>query len=203
MANFNSSEPIPYVIDTSVVINLHASGCAIELLTLLPCPICIVDVAHDELAGGRGHGVAVKQAIDGWLDQKLATIVKLSNAANNTFETLVVGSAATTLDDGEAATIAYALDIGGIVVIDEGKARRLAASNFPALKVASSTDLLLAPTFIASLGDARASDAIYSALIRGRMRVPAERQLEVVHRIGAERAAMCHSLPETIRQMRK
>ena len=49
---------------------------------------------------------------------------------------------AKTLDDGEAATLASALELGGTAVIDERKALRICSSRFAGLITASSLDLL-------------------------------------------------------------
>lgn len=199
MVNFSSSDQTPLVIDTSVAINLEASGIAVRVLEIFARPVFIVDIVPGELAGGRGHGPKVRAAIDDWTQRGLTSIVQLSASANAIFEELVVGAAAETLDDGEAATLAHAIDVGAIAVIDETKARRISAQRFSALPVASSTDLLLAPFALESLGTPIVSDAVHNALVKARMRVPPERIVEVIRLIGPDRAADCHALPASAR----
>lgn len=199
MANSSSNNLAPLVIDTSVAINLEASGLAAEILRALGRPIVIVDVVPGELNGGRGYGSKVHAAIADWKRQKLVDLVVLSDEANVNFEALISGSAASTLDDGEAATIAHALEIDATAVIDEAKARRISAERYPHLAISSSTDLFLNPHVAAALGDAAVCEALFNALSIARMRVPAERHVEVVRLLGRERVRLCHSLPASVR----
>ena len=60
----------------------------------------------------------------------LVEIVRLGNVGIGYFTALVSGSAAQTLDDGEAATIAYALECSATALIDERKANRICAERF-------------------------------------------------------------------------
>ena len=108
---------------------------------------------------------------------------------------LVVGSAAETLDDGEAATIAYALTSSYEALIDERKARRICAEPYAALVVTTTVELLLDSTTKAELGPDGVEDALFSALSCGRMRVPSLQLDRVVGILGKERAALCNSLP--------
>ena len=68
-------------------------------------------------------------------------IVRLDTVGLRHFSALVVGSVRDTLDDGEAATIACALEHEATVLIDEKKATRLCAERFPHLTVGSTVDL--------------------------------------------------------------
>ena len=68
------------------------------------------------------------------------------------FETLVVGAGANTLDDGEAATIAYALTNRLEALIDERKACRICAERFAALDVTTTVEVLLDPAMENELG---------------------------------------------------
>ena len=200
MANFSSSDLRPYVIDTSVAINLDASRIAVDIFEALGRPVVIVDTVPGELEGGRGYGAKVHHTIADWQRRSLAIVVQLSAAGYETFESLITGTAAATLDDGEAATIAHAVDTAGIAVIDEAKARKISAERFPALVVASTTDLILDPLVLATLGKDRVADGLFYALTGARMRVQRERHTEVVHLIGRERLAQCLSLPASVRR---
>jgi predicted nucleic acid-binding protein len=103
------------------------------------------------------------------------------------------------LDDGEAATIGYACEIGGIALTDERKARSICASDFPDLVVASTVDLLTHDTVRNVLGHQGHIDAIMKALRNARMRVPPHQVGMVVEIIGEETAATCNSLSKAMR----
>lgn len=112
---------------------------------------------------------------------------------------LVIGPAATTLDDGEAATIANALAHAGTALIDERKATRLCAERFPQLRLACTDDVLNHPEIQRQLGAQALSDAVFNALDSGRMRVLPQHLEWIVELIGVERAALCQSLPRRVR----
>ena len=114
------------------------------------------------------------------------------------FENLVSGSAAETLDDGGAATIACAIERSAVALIDDRKAIRICKEDFPNLTVGCTVDVLAQRDVRAALGR-QLGEAVYSALERGRMRVPDRYGPWVVHLIGKERAAGCRSLPKRLR----
>ena len=114
------------------------------------------------------------------------------------FSSLVSGSAAETLDDGEAATIACAIERAAVALVDERKAIRFCAERFPNLAVGCTVDVLAQHHVQAALGPGLV-DAVFNALDRGRMRVPEKYGRWVVDLIGKERAAGCRSLPKRFR----
>ncbi len=187
------------VADASVVINLNASGCAQEVLEALAHNLKVVDVVTCELEEGR-H----RQRQDAALLEKLRAsghveIVQLDETGQTYFEQLVAGPAQITLDDGEAATIAYGVARGGVVVIDEVKANRICAQHFPDLQIACSVDIFAHPAVGNALGSKALSDAVFKALFEGRMRVFPRHLDWVVDLIGSERARLCSSLPGSVR----
>lgn len=115
-------------------------------------------------------------------------------------ESMVVGSATNTLDDGEAATIAHALEEGTIAVIDERKAIRICNERFPKLELRSTVDIFSHPKVTHALGQRQLANALFKALQDARMRVLPNQVKWVVNQIGAERAAQCLSLPASIRK---
>jgi predicted nucleic acid-binding protein len=129
----------------------------------------------------------------------LVEIVSLNDTAMQYFEELVVGPAALTLDDGEAATIAYAVEQTGTPLVDERKATRICADRFPKLHVVCTVDILLHPAVQHGLGAETLANAVFNALHDGRMRVLSHHLERVVHLIGVERAAQCQSLPRSAR----
>ena len=187
------------VADASVVINLNASGCAEKVLAALQRHVKVVDIVPGELKQGQ-H----RQRQDAVLLEKLAAsghveIVSLDDDGERYFEQLVVGPAQMTLDDGEAATIAYAAAHGAVAVIDEAKAKRICGQLLPELRMACSVDIFIHHTVQDALGDNGLANAVFNALYYGRMRVFPQHLDWVVGLIGRERAGLCASLPKHVR----
>lgn len=189
--------------DASAVINLIASGMARTILESLPARLRVVRAVSSELASGRLRGWNSSERLVTLVQSGLVDIVELDDSSNECFESLVVGSAVDTLDDGEAATIAYAHATGAMALIDEKKARRICGSRFPELAVSTTVDLLTSAHIAKILGAQAVGDAIFNALRAGRMRVPAADYERVVTIIGAARAALCTSLPLHVRHVKK
>jgi predicted nucleic acid-binding protein len=189
----------PLVADASTVINLIATGCASTIIPSMPNRILVVDVIPGELDTGRARGRKDADRLQELVAAGHLDIVALNDAGWQHFEGLVAGPAVETLDDGEAATIAYALENRGTAVIDENKATRLCGIRFPDLRLVSTVDILLHPKVRAELGEQGVGDAVFAALRGARMRVFPHHHEEVIHLIGQERAAQCLSLPRGLR----
>ncbi len=183
------------VLDTSVAINLIATGCAELILKALPNRVVAVDAVSAELEQGRRHGRPDSQILNELVSARLIEIVSLGDTGLEMFEGLVQGRAAQTIDDGEAATIAYAVERGAMAFIDERKATRICGERFSEMRVACTVDLLAHPGIAAALGRNGLANAVTNALQLARMRVPARHIQWVVHLIGEEQAALCTSLP--------
>jgi predicted nucleic acid-binding protein len=194
------TDPAALVADTSAVINLNATGCAREILRALPQPFLVLDVVSSELDRGRERGRTDAHLLRDLTMERLIEIVKLDEVGEAHFERLVVGPAAETLDDGEAATIAYAASAGMTAVIDERKATRLCAIHFPELAISSTVDILCGIEVVRTLGSTALADAVFRALRDGRMRVLPHNVQWVLELIGVERAAECPSLPRHARK---
>ena len=188
----------PVVVDTSVVINLNATGCAEAILRSLPNRCVVVEDVLLELQIGRQTGRGDADALAVLLEQHLVEHARLGNTGMSHFRSLVSGSAFETLDDGEAATIACAIERGAVALIDERKATRICAERFPNLTIGCTIDVLAQRQVQAALGS-RLPDAVFNALDRGRMRVPDMYGQWVVDLIGKERAAGCRSLSKRFR----
>ena len=182
------------VADASAVINLVASGVAREVAQVLPAPLRVVRAVALELESGRPRWTTSDHLTD-LVGAGVVEIVDLDDAASEHFEALVVGPAVQTLDDGEAATIAYALTNGLAALIDERKAWRICGERFGTLTVTTTVDLLLSAGTERVLGVNGVAEALFKALSAGRMRVPAGHLERVIGIVGAERAALCSSLP--------
>jgi len=69
----------------------------------------IVDFVQAELEMGKQNGRRDADLLNGLVADQLFELVQLDGAAMAHFESLVIGPAISTLDDGEAATIAYSI----------------------------------------------------------------------------------------------
>lgn len=191
------------VADTSVAINLNASGKAAEILYALPYKIAVVDVVPKELEVGLERGRRDAELTKSLARSGHLEVVSLGDSGWTHFEKLVTGTAAETLDDGEAATIAYAVEHGGVAVIDEDKATNICARRYPSLLVASSLDLFGHPMVCEALGTERLAEAVFFALRGARMRTLPRHHEWIFDLIGAGRAALCPSLPRFLRDRSK
>ncbi len=187
------------VADASTVINLNATGCARDVIQALPNRLAVADVVAAELAGGRQRQRQDSELLNELVVSSVVEIVRLDEKAAKYFEELVVGPAAMTLDDGEAATIAYAVSQSAIALIDERKANRICAERFANLRVGCTVDIFTHPNVQRALGNEILAGAVFNALYQGRMRVLPRHMDWVVEVIGTDRAGLCNSLPSSVR----
>jgi len=187
------------VIDTSAAINLIATGKAAEIVEALPYPLVAVETVLLELAEGVRRGRTDGDRFSELVAAGHIRVMTLGNPGTEIFESLVVGCAAETLDDGEAATIAYAIEHNAGAIIDERKANRICGERFPTLRLGSTVDLLAHPDVLDSLGRQSLSDAVLCALRLARMHVLPQHVDWVLDLIGSQQAAKCTSLPRFAR----
>ena len=188
------------VIDASVVINLNATGYAREILTAVQRRVAVVDIAWEEVKAGGRQGRQNIDLVRDLVDGGIIKLVDLDERTERHFEQLVVGPATMTLDDGEAATIAYSVVHGAVAIIDERKAWRVCGERFPALRMSSTVDMFAHPAVESTLGRKSLSEAVMNALQRARMGVLPHCLQWVTDLIGTEQAARCSSLPRSVRQ---
>ena len=202
-SSFSGEPDVPVVTDASVIINLNATRKAAAIIDCFPNRFLVTDTVRRELltGGPRGHGSW--EGLEALIHDGSIELVELEPGDGPVYRSLVEGGFKETLDDGEAATIAYAVGRGAVALIDERKARRICADRFPTLRLASTVDVLCHGLVNRLLGETGQHDAIFLALRDARMQVvPRSRLREVVERIGADRAAECPSLPRWARTMR-
>jgi predicted nucleic acid-binding protein len=190
-----SSPRARIVADSSAIINLNATQCAAEILRALPERVIVVDIVVGELEDGRRKGRSDADMLAELRKDGLVEIDGLGNPGNVLFERLVVGPASATLDDGEAATIAYAVEHSLGVVVDDNKARRICREQYRELPIRCSVEIFQHPSVQNTLGRDRLSSAVLKALQTARMRVFSEHMGWVIDLIGDNNAACCRSLP--------
>lgn len=189
----------PLVLDASVAINLNATGFAADIIRALPNRKIVLDVVFAELAGGRQNGRRDADLLSELIAERLVEITTLGSLAEEIFGRLVTGGAAETLDDGEAATIAYAVEHNAIAIIDERKATRICGSKFPTLPLGCTIDLFTHSNVWHALGRHDLSLAVLNALQGAKMSVLPHHVEWVAELIGPENAALCTSLPRSAR----
>ncbi|OZG73089.1 hypothetical protein BTA51_11365 [Hahella sp. CCB-MM4] len=183
----------PLVLDTSVIINLHASGEAKSIIETLPNPIMVTENVLNEIRGEYNDSSAQKFLLRDLQAQELIAIVPLSEGDLARYTELV--SEPRSLDDGEAATIAVALENNHIAVVDERKGLQRLQDEKPGCCTPTTIDLLLHPSVINIFGTTYVADLVFNALSEARMRILLEHREAVVDLIGIERALKCNSLP--------
>ncbi len=184
------------VADASVVINLNATGCALEIIRALPNGLLVTQNAFTELELGARKGHEDHAKLKVLIEQGAVRLATLGEKGNGIYASLVEGTALQTLDDGEAATIGYACEVGAVALIDEKKAQGICARGFPGLAVISTVDLMTHELVLKQLGQNARIEAIVNALRGARMRVPAHQIEMIVNLIGQDAAMSCVSLPK-------
>lgn len=197
--NFRLTDPtLTIVADASAVISITASACAGPICSAIPNRLVVLDLVVSELDSGRAKGHKNSEQLQELIDNNFIEVATMGDEAESHFESLVAGSAQNVLDDGEAATIAYALEIGGVPLLDERKARRICSQGYPELSYGCTVDIFAHPKVEETLGTAGLALAVFTTLKESRMRVPPHHQNWVINLIGREKAAECSSLPRAI-----
>ncbi len=192
-SNFLVENVTPLIIDTSVLINLHASTHGGRILSCLPNDILVPGIVASELEHETSKNNGEHQFIRDLVDTRKVRLIALDERECKVFENLVSGSPS--LDDGEAATIATAVCRNYLPIIDERKGRQRAQEYIPSNQLGWSLDLFRHPEVTVRLGAALSIDALYYALRDGRMRIHESHCDYVVSLIGVQRALDCKSLP--------
>lgn len=190
----------PIFADASSLINLHASGVDALVFAGLPHTVNVPQNAVNELERGRKRGYTNADRLAETVRTGLLKVTALSGLSLEIWESLISGPVSDTLDDGEAATLALTVEHGGIALIDEQKALRIAAARFPQIEVVTTTELFLHPSTVEIIGSQRHVQAIYHALVGAKMNVPSHLMHSVAILIGPERLRDCRSIPRKVRE---
>ena len=195
-----TEEDCELVLDSSVVINLLATGHATSILKALAMPVVLTDNVLREVAFGSSNGRQDVGFLQGMIAEQVLAIRELEGQALETFFALVSGQASESLGDGEAATLALAHARGCSAAIDEKKATRLATERFASTRLVTTVDILAHDGVRAGLGDARLAEAAFQALRLARMQVR-EQQFDWIARlIGPQNVEACSSLRRLARR---
>ena len=184
------------VLDASVAINLLGTAVSHDILSVIPWQVAIEKRAHREIRRHPVDGRDLAAELNAWELNGWAKVVSLKADARHIFEELTSGSLVKTLDDGEAATIAYAVTASErtLPVIDEKKATKIFHDRWPDRRLLGTADLFRTLMDKGLASNQFAGDAIYAALMNARMHVSHRLRPWVVDLIGAKRATKCPSL---------
>lgn len=161
------------IADTSVLINLNASGYRDIIFREFTGRMYTTNIVYDELQRGESRKGYHDAAIIKDFEKKgIIKIVSLSEESQNIFKNLVYGSAPQTLDDGEASVIAYAYISDGIALIDEKKATKICKLEYPNLKICNTIDFLRQKRFLQKFGNKMIMESIINAKNNARMPIP-------------------------------
>jgi predicted nucleic acid-binding protein len=189
------------VADTSAAINLHASGSSREILRALPNRVVVAEAILVELKAGKRRGRRDADHLKALIKDGFVEVITMGDVGAQHFEELVIGPAAETLDDGEAATIAVAIEHQGIALIDERKAHRMCRQRYPDLRTGCTVDIFAHPDVRRALGERNLASSVLSALMHARMHVLPHHADWVVKLVGPDNATHCLSLPKTVWQL--
>ena len=189
----------PIVLDASVCVNLIASGQAERIIQSIPRDFIVTQPVVRELEDGVSAGHSHTTSLAALTNAGLVEQRALSDSASSAYVSLVSGRTIDTLDDGEAATIAYAEAAGAWAAIDERKARRICSERFKSVRRASTVEILADVHVVDSLTATELSEAVFLALSEARMRVLPDHRDWVIRCVGTERAKLCPSLPASVR----
>jgi predicted nucleic acid-binding protein len=183
------------VLDASALINLLGTGMAGDLVKAANRRMFVEDYAFEEL---RRHPLPeqdLQTELAALLESRLLQRVTMDETARILFRELTDGDLTAGLDDGEAATIAYAVSHEATVpVIDEKKANSVFGRRWHSRMIVDTITLLGQSSVSNAFTEERYSAAIHSALLHARMRVPTAARAWVAALIGDARSAQCPSL---------
>jgi predicted nucleic acid-binding protein len=195
-----TEEDCELVLDSSVVINLLATGYAASILKALAMPVVLTGNVVREVEFGSSNGGQEVGLLREMIADQVLLIRELEGQALETFFALVSGPASESLGDGEAATLALAHARGCSAAIDEKKATRLATDRFTMMRLVTTVDILAHQGVRTGLGNTQLADAVFQALRVARMQVR-EQQFEWIARlIGPQNVEACSSLRRLARR---
>lgn len=170
-----------FVLDTSAVINLLGTAAATRLLQGLAQPCLVEERVISELKYHPIPGKSLVAEFEELHATGLLTRTRMSDGAYEVFVGLAAVSGVGGLGIGESAAISVAQDIGGVVVLDDRKARRRAQAGFPSMKFVSSTQVFLEAAFRSKMADDELRMVFQAALANASMGILNDERALVAH----------------------
>ena len=190
------------VLDASVIINLLATDRASEIVRSLGTTVVTTESVAREIQRGGALGRREYSGLNELIEKNVIEVCELGERSTEIFFGLVSGSAANSLGDGEAATLALSEERRYVAAIDERKATRMASEGFPLLKVATTIDILSYAGAQGGVSKDALSESVLSALKVAKMQVWDHQFEWVVNLIGLEAAKTCSTLRRHVRMSR-
>lgn len=188
------------VLDSSVIINLLATGNSSSILKSLAIPLWVTEQVILEIAQGKENGRPGSEFFDKLVSDKDVEVAVLSGSSLETFFEMVSGQTANSLGDEAAATLAHAQSNGLVAAIDEKKATRIANERFRSLQLVTTVDILAHELVLKALGREMLSRAVVQALQTARMQVREHQFDWVCQLIGREQVGRCSCLKRHIKR---
>jgi predicted nucleic acid-binding protein len=160
----------PLVLDASVLFNLLGTGMPKELLQALGV-VCWVEERTAAEVRRMPRQRTESAPLQPLLDDGSLKVCRMSERAYETYLSLLSGPSTDTLDDGESAAIAIAVEGLGSVVLDDKKARRILAARFPRVASGTSLSLIIEAARRAAWSEEKLRDAVTVARDVSRMAV--------------------------------
>lgn len=182
------------VCDASVLINLLATNRLEVILRSLAVPVYVTEQVYGEVYVDPRDRRRSPDLLRPFVDSGALLRVALEEAALDTFLDLTGADPPDDLDDGEAASIAFAVHHGHAAALDETKARAVCGRRFKQLRVRTTVELFQLDAVRAALDPTGFDEAVFQALRLARMRVPPEHDPWVRELLGPERIGQCPSL---------
>ena len=162
------------VLDASVFINLLATEIPGKILQGLGVKAFVEERTLAEVTRHPVPYHDLATTLEGLFRSGLLTLGKLNGAGHTLFYELVANDIVGGLDDGESATIAFAITQGLLATIDEKKATRIMRERWPSSHLANTVTLLAQQKLVNFIGRDMLSSACCSAARYGRMHIPSD-----------------------------
>ncbi|MGO4281537.1 PIN domain-containing protein [Cupriavidus sp. RAF20_2] len=188
------------VMDTSVVINVLATGHASSILSALAIPIIVTENVVQELDRGQSAGYPQGKQLRALIADSVVRVEGLDDSELELFMELVSGRTERTLGDGEAATLAMSYSRGTSAAVDEKRATQIARSRFAGVRLVTTVDILAHPGVRTLLGRDTLSEATFLALTEARMQVHDHQFDWIAQLIGPAKVEACRSLARHARR---
>ena len=182
------------MIDTSVIINLGASGYGTEILQAIDNRF----VTSEEVVGeikenSKNTHPKTISFLNRIIDLELLRVMSLTPDEERACREIM--NKKNQLHDGEVASLTLAKNRGFTAIIDETTGRKVANYELSGKVVGTTMDLLFHPNVLELLGRRNLSTAVYNALRDGGMQTNMHDRGYIVELIGKVRAKKCTSLP--------
>lgn len=120
------------VLDASAMINLLGCGSPERILSALGQESALEESTLKEVIRNPINSEPARPYVDKLVSAGLIRITRMNDESYSHYIDLVSGEPKEALGRGESAAIAYAVEVSGVVILDDVKARRVGKARFPA-----------------------------------------------------------------------